>query len=524
MDPLAEALKRPEAYPHETGTIEVVETHISLLFLTESYAYKIKKPVNLGFLDFSTLELRKHFCHEELRLNRRLCPDIYLSVVPVVEWQGKLFLDRPGEIVDYAVKMVRFDRTMELDRMIASGRLERRHIDLLADIVTGFHKGLPQDASGSGFGMPENLIRPMMENFQHMEPAASDAGEEEELLALKGWTLKEHERLRPIFLERKQDGFIRPCHGDMHTGNMVWWRNSILIFDCIEFNEDLSIIDVTSDLAFLFMDLEHAGKPAFAWRILNRWLQATGDYQSLRLLRFYALYRAMVRAKVTAIRYGQSTGKASAQKALDEHRSYLELARRYTLRQQAVLVITFGVSGSGKSHWSAELAERLPAVHLRSDIERKRLVGLDPLQRSQREIYSAEMTRATYRRMLDIAESCLREGIAVIADATFLDLSTRKQFIELATRCGSPCGILGFEAPVEILGKRVEKRYREGRDASEADIKVLYGQLERREPLSSSEEALCIKVNSAGIVDISSIAAKLNCLRERVRQLKSDEG
>lgn len=516
MEPLQEALSHPEAYPHETGTIEVVETHISWIFLTETFAYKVKKPLDLGFLDFSTLEKRHHCCQEELRLNRRLCPDIYLAVVPVVKRENALFVDAEGEIIDYAVKMVRFDRTMELDKMVSSGTLKSEHIDLLSSLIARFHEGLTPAPAETGFGHPDNLIKPVLHNFLHMDPLLEVTQEQARIEALKAWTMKEHKKLYSLFLDRKQNGYIRQCHGDMHTGNMVLWNNRILIFDCIEFNESLSIIDVISDLAFLYMDLEHAGLCGFAWRLLNNYLAETGDYGALPLLRFYAMYRAMVRAKVTAIRYAQTTEAIAAAIVLEEHRSYLSLAERYTLKNNPLLLLTFGVSGSGKSYAVTNIAPEIPGIHIRSDIERKRIVGLRPLEKSKKKgadfIYTEEISRQTYKRLLDLAGLCIREGIPVIIDATFLKASYRKVFLELAAARNTPCRILHFHAPEPLLFERVQKRYLKGCDASEADRAVLVSQLETMEPLSVEEEAISISIDTSEPADGKAIAEQLRSL------------
>jgi len=514
MVTLAEALGHKEAYLHSTGTIEVVETHISWIFLTETYAYKVKKPLNLGFVDFSTLEKRQHFCNEELRLNRRLCPEIYLSVVPVVQSGNSFFVDGSGIIVDYAVKMVRFERTLELDRMLASGLLHKGHIDMLAGIISKFHQGIPSVKTESGFGHPDNLIKPVLANFSHSEPVASNRNEAIRLAALKEWTVKEHQRLYPLFLERQRSGFIRQCHGDMHTGNMVWWKNRIFIFDCIEFNENLSIIDVISDLCFLFMDLEHAGYPEFAWRLLNNYLMESGDYGAVPLLRFYAVYRAMVRAKVTAIRYVQTTEEIARNGVLEEHFSYIKLAERLTRKQEPLLILTCGVSGSGKTTLSRDIAQRIESVHIRSDIERKRIAGLKALERSNKtaktSLYSEEMGRQTYKRLLDVAAICIEEGVRVIVDATFLKAETRRLFIELARKRNCRCRILHVAAPREVLMERLESRYLRGNDASEADTAVLALQLKTIEPFTEEEREICIRVNTAERYDIPGIGQMLS--------------
>jgi len=511
MQLLIEALSRPEAYAHATGTIEVVETHISWIFLTGSLAYKVKKPLDLGFLDFSTLEKRLHCCNEELRLNQRLCGEIYLSVVPIVRSANTFLVDAKGEIVDYAVKMVRFERTMELDRLLAKKQLNEKHIDQLSTMIAQFHASLPAAPAESGFGHPENLIKPVLHNFTSMEPIATVANEEKQLEVLRAWSIREHQRLTPLFLERKHGGFIRQCHGDMHTGNMVWWKGRIFIFDCIEFNENLSIIDVISDLAFLFMDLGHGGEPGLAWRLLNNYLTESGDYGALPLLRFYTLYRAMVRAKVTAIRYAQTSDLNEAQKILEEHRSYLKLAAELSAHTRPLLILTFGVSGSGKTFISRDIAQRAECIHLRSDIERKRLAGLKPLERSDEKgaLYSEQISLQTYQRLLDLASLCLSEKIAVIVDATFLKRSNRKLFIDLAAARRVPCKILHFSASREQLFERVQQRSLAGNDASDADSAVLASQLELVEPLSAEEESIAIAVNTGESVDGAAIAEQL---------------
>ena len=517
MTLLAEALIHPEAYPHATGKIEVIETHISWIFLTGTLAYKVKKPLNLGFLDFSTLEKRHHCCNEELRLNRRLCRDIYLSVVPIVRSANTFLIDADGEVVDYAVKMTQFDRTMELDRMLAGKQLNEGHIDTLSGMIASFHASLPPEPVESGFGHPENLIKPILHNFTSMEPIAASRDEIERLEFLRAWSISEHQRLYPLFLERKSGGFIRQCHGDMHTGNMVWWNNRIFIFDCIEFNEKLSIIDVISDLAFLFMDLKHGGEAGLAWRLLNNYLSETGDYGALPLLRFYTVYRAMVRAKVTAIRYAQTEGKGDAEKILEEHRSYIQLAVECSLPQKPLLVLTCGVSGSGKTTVSGALASELQGIHIRSDIERKRLAGLTALERSEKSeahsIYSEEISLLTYQRLCEIAELCIEEGITVIVDATFIRAADRKRFMDLAAKWQCACRILRFQAPKELLMERVQKRFMRGCDASEADNSVLLWQLEKQEAFSAEEEAMTTEISTVESVDAGAIAQLLLSLK-----------
>ncbi|MEI6639072.1 MAG: hypothetical protein FDX02_01895 [Chlorobium sp.] len=510
MNSIVEALSCPDAYPQTSEVVEVVETHISWVFLTGSFAYKVKKPLDLGFLDFSTLEKRRHYCNEEIRLNRRLCPEIYLSVVPVVRAGESLLVDAPGEIIDYAVKMVQFDRTMELDRMLAQQLLREEHIDCLATLIAGFHSSLPAVAAESGFGHPDNIVKPMLHNFTTLESIICHTHELNQLSLLQAYTMQEHRRLYSLLLKRKSDGFIRQCHGDLHTGNMVLWKERIFIFDCIEFNEAFSTIDVISDLAFLFMNLEHGGESGLAWRLLNHYLAETGDFEALPLLRFYALYRAMVRAKVTAIRFSQSEGP-EAERILEERGSYIARAQSYTCTKKPMLILTFGVSGSGKTLFSRSIAEALRCIHIRSDIERKRLAGLKALERSEenRSLYANDSSQKTYRRLLDLALLCIEAGITVIVDATFLKGSNRQMFIKIAEAHHTPCRILRFSAPDAVLIERVRRRYQRGDDASEADTRVVRLQLGMQEALTVEEEAITLDIDSTEQVDGSAIASRL---------------
>ncbi|NTW56013.1 MAG: AAA family ATPase [Chlorobiaceae bacterium] len=519
MDPLTQALSHPAAYPHPTGVVDVVETHISRIFLAGPWAYKLKKAVNLGFLDFSTLEKRKHFCNEELRLNRRLCPEIYQAVVPVLRSGSDFFLagsKRKGKVVDYLVKMVRFDRTMELDRMLSNRLLTRELVDKISQTVSAFHRTIPSAPENTPFGLPDTIIGPVLANFIHTGEITKDRKEIELLEKLKSWTLREHERLSPLFLLRKSTGFVRHCHGDMHTGNMVLWQGRICIFDCIEFNEVLSMIDVLSDLAFLYMDLKHGGEPGLAWRLLNSYLSDTGDYAALPLLGYYTVYRAMVRAKVTAIRYVQTMHERPDNKVLEEHRSYIRFADECSGKRPPMLLITCGFSGSGKTTVSAEIASQLECLHIRSDIERKRIAGLEPLDRCREGdtavLYSQGSSDETYRKLLEISRISLEEGIPVIADATFLEKEKRAMFRKTAEKAGCPFRILRFHAPEKELVERVRKRMMDNRDASDADLAVLRLQLEKGEGFGEEEKSLVMDIDTSRTVDCEAAARELKTL------------
>ena len=505
MHPVAEALQRPETYPHPAGPdIQVVETHISWIFLTGSYAYKLKKPVDLGFLDFSTLEKRHRYCLEELRLNRRLCVELYLDVLPVVAVDNGFRIGAEGPAVDYVVRMRQFDRSFELDRLLLADRLGMNEIDRIAELIVSFHTSATSAPRDSPFGTPEVLIIPMLENFESLSRSRDGDRESADAENIREWTIETHRQLVPVLRSRKESGFIRECHGDMHTGNMVLWNGRILIFDCIEFNSRLSVIDVMSDAAFLFMDLDHSEHKELAWRFLNLYLSGTGDYEGLRLLRFYAVYRAMVRAKVTAIRYLQESNGIQKAAIFEQHRSYIELALRYISPKSPILVITHGLSGSGKSVLSSKIAGLAGMVHIRSDVERKRLFGLSQLSRSAEkgvDIYQPDTTEKIYRIMLDSAKAAIEGGWPVIVDASFLKRGHRERFIMLAADLSCQCRILDVHAPVEVLERRVRERYEKGSDASEADVEVLKAQIRSVEPLDEREWAMSVSADTDSPVD-----------------------
>ncbi len=509
----AEALRDPQAYPYPVvQQIEVVETHISWIFLTGEFAYKLKKPVNLGFLDFSTLERRKHFCEEELRLNRRLCPDLYLDVLPVTEPDGKIRIGGDGEAIDYVIRMVQFDRRFELDRLLRENGLTKRQIEEAAGAIAAFHAETPRADPAAKFGTPEVILKPMLENLDLTEQVARTIEERSDIEKIRHWTLVEHRQKSGVVRERKALGMVRECHGDLHTGNMVIRDGKITIFDCIEFSHVLSIIDVMSDVAFLFMDLEHSGHPELAWHFLNAWLSKNGDYNGLQVLRLYCVYRAMVRAKVTSIRVAQESDEEEKAKTLAEHHSYIRLALGYTQPRKPMLLITYGVSGSGKSTWAAQLADMGGFIHIRSDVERKRLFGIGSLERSAGkgfDIYTPYATQKTYDTMLGDASTALSAGFPVIVDATFPDAHKRAPFIRLARAMNCECRILCFQATHETLRERVRTRHEKGSDASEADQKVLEAQLHAIESPAGDEKALCIQIDTEGEVTVEALLTAL---------------
>ena len=356
---LLAALGDPRRYPHPVERIELIETHISWVLLTGRYAYKLKKPLDLGFLDFSTLERRREACEKELRLNRRTAPDLYLEVVPVTGTPDEPVVGGSGLAIEYAVKMREFPQAALLDRAAARGELRLEQMDELASTVARFHAKVERADPQTEFGTPEAVIAPARQNFAQLRPLATDADAAAVLGRLAAWTDGESARCREAFDARRREGFVRECHGDLHLRNLVLLDGRIVPFDCLEFNDALRWIDVAAEVAFVVMDLVDHGLTSHAWRFLDAYLAETGDYGSLAVLRFYLVYRAMVRAKIACLRAQQlPEGVPQRRQADGEFREYLRLAEAFASLERRALIVTRGLSGSGKTVFSGLLTGR----------------------------------------------------------------------------------------------------------------------------------------------------------------------
>jgi len=493
---LIDGLVRSGVFPHATPHIRVIETHISWVLLTGAYAYKIKKPVDLGFVDFSTLQKRRFFCHEELRLNRRFAPDLYLEVVTIGGSVAAPVMDCAAEpALEVAVRMREFPADALLSRQVDAGRVSVSQIAEFGSDLASLHAAAPIAGTGDEFGSIGAVIRPMEENFAVLDPPCQGTELAPLLHRLHDWTRAEARRHEPLLAERRSLSRVRECHGDLHLDNLVRWENRIIPFDCLEFDPGLRWIDVINEVAFLFMDTLRAGRSDLAYAFLNRYLAESGDYPALALLPFYLVYRAMVRAKVQSLSSDESGSRQSTVK------NYLQLAMSWAEPVATpMLIITHGLSGSGKTAISGELITALPAVRLRSDLERKRLHGLAAGDRSNSGLdaglYSAESGEKTYRRLAELAGIGLQAGFSMIVDAAFLHAAQRNQFARLAKKTGSSFVILACDAPPDVLKARVAGRARAGSDASEADLAVLSNQLDHYQPLTPGEEAAVVHLDT----------------------------
>ncbi len=504
---LIEALEDPARYPEPVESVSIIETHISWILLTGRCAYKIKKGVDLGFLDFSTLERREHFCREELRLNRRLAPELYLGVVALTGSPTHPVFDGPGRPIEWAVRMRQFDPGLRFDRLLAAGRLEACHFASLGRLLAEFHADCPIATGDRDHGRPERVRAAVNGNFEQSLPLA--IGEEAARLeALRRWSLEQTRILEPLIEARRRSGRVRECHGDMHLANIALIEGRPVPFDALEFNEDLRWIDTISELAFLTMDLQRRGRPGMANLVRNVYLEHGGDYEGLPLSTYYEVYRALVRLKVAAIRRRQDPG--AAESATDEITGYLELAEGLMARRRPFLAITHGLSGSGKSSVTERLLSRLPMLRIRADRERRRLFP-DVTER-----YTVRANDATYGRLLDLARTALEADVSVVVDATFLNRRRRGAFRRLAAGLGLPFIILDMQAPIECLRRWIVERADEGSDPSEADLAVLERQLRDREPLTATERAEAIVVDTAHDIDFTALVAAIEArLRQR---------
>ncbi|QDT55530.1 Phosphotransferase enzyme family protein [Caulifigura coniformis] len=506
-----EALHRPDAYPHPTAAIRLVETHLSWVVLTGDWAYKLKKPIALGFVDFSTLDKRKACCEEELRLNRRTVPGIYDDVVTLVQTGSGPRFDKQGDVLEYAVRMHQFPQSDVLLSITDSGRLTPSQIEQLAHSIAAMHASAAVAPENSPFGKPAT-VRRYTEGCLPPVAAAISPDQAPKLDSLTRWVQEEATRLDQHFADRRQAGFIRECHGDLHLGNIVLVDGVPQPFDCIEFNAELRFIDVVSDLAFIFMDLVDHERPGSAWQLLNGWLTTTGDFSGLAALRYYVVYRALVRAKVAAIRLTQAgltpNDIADTRKLLA---GYLELADRQSRTTGHGLILMHGLSGSGKSCVARTLSLELGAVCIRSDVERKRNLA-SRATAGVSELYSGAAISDVYRRMLDPAAAILRAGLPVIVDATFLEMSHRLQFQRLADELGVPWALVTCEAPESVLEQRVQKRRSEGGDPSDATLEVLRLQRSSAAPLSATEIPRTHRCETSGAVDQVRLAAAVRSL------------
>lgn len=500
----------------EAGGHEVTqfETHVSRVLLVGAYAYKFKKALRLPFLDDATLEARRLHCEQECQLNRRLAPGMYIGVVAVTGAIDQPVLGGAGAALEYAVKMHAFEQRALWGCRIADGVIDGGDIDRLAQILARFHNAAARAPDASAWGSAETISAAFAGTLDELSTLAGEGDCADRLSALREWEASERVRLKSRFWLRKAQGMVRECHGDLHCDNVLTADGRVRVFDRIEFSDSLRWIDVMDDLAFICMDLAWRGRADFAARLLNRYLESTGDYAGLAVLPYYRVHRALVRAKVMLLRSRQrGIAKGARERYRKEGHAYLAFASQCMRPGHAALVVTHGYSGSGKTTLCRLLVEILGAVQIRSDIERKRLhVGPGypgaatpcwPM------LYGAAATRRTYRRLHSLAKEITGAGWPVLVDATCLMAAQRASFRALAREMMVPCFLFDVRADQATAAGRIVSRKDEGLDASDADVAVLERQIAEGEPLTPAEAASAIVIDSAA--GISTERARRAC-------------
>jgi len=513
--PLIQGLLDPALYPGHVDRVELLQTHGAWVLLAGDSAYKIKKPVQFDFMDFSTLALRRTACEAELRINQRFASDrpehrIYREVLPIVGTPEAPRWGRPGvddeAAMEFAVHMRRFDEAGRLDHVCERGALQPEHLVQLARRLARVQAGADVAPADAPWGQPDTVHAVVQDNLQTLHRLLTAPADQPALQALQDWTDAQWPAISAELARRRAAGRVREGHGDLHLANLVLIDDEVLPFDAIEFNEALRWVDVAGDLAFTWMDLQRMGQPGLAHLLISEWIDASGDVTAPAVLPFFAVYLALVRAKVAAIRLGQLVPDSPELRSpradlpsdttelQHEIRAYLHLAHRLAWPEAPQLLITHGLSGSGKSHAAAQWLLQHPgsrALRLRSDVERKRLFGLAPLQASdpaQRSaFYGPQAGAQTYASLQGRAQALLQQGWTVVVDAAFLRRHERDAFAQLARAQGCPFGILAPSAPVAVLRARIQARQARGVDPSEATLDVLERQLQWIEPLGPDE-------------------------------------
>jgi aminoglycoside phosphotransferase family enzyme/predicted kinase len=493
---LIQQMCQPDFYPHAVvEPIRLMQTHVSYVLLTGDYAYKVKKPVNFGFLDYSTLAQRRHFCEEELRLNQRTAANLYLDVVPIGQ-DGETYHFGANPAVEYAVKMVQFPQDTLLSALYSRGELTEDLIRTLAEQVAAFHLAADTNDHIRTYGTVAQIRQAFDENYEQTLGYVGGPQTQAQLEETQAATDHIFATQVDLFQRRVDQNWIRACHGDLHLNNLCYWQNQLYLFDCIEFNEPFRYVDVMYDVGFVVMDLLAKDCRPLATAFLNHYVEQTGDWEGLQLLPLYISRQAYVRAKVTSFLLNDpAIDEATKAQASQTAAPYYRLAWDVVQPQTGRLYLMAGLSGSGKSTTARELARQTGAIHLRSDAVRKHLAGVPLMERGDQSLYSPEMTQKTYSRLLELGLTLAKAGFTVVLDAKYDRETLRQPALDQAQVVGIPAQLLHCTAPPEVLESRVRQR---SGDIADANVAVLQQQV--MEPFTEAERPWVKTVDTTGDV------------------------
>lgn len=503
LPPLIQSLLDPSSYPDPTGRVELGQTHVSYLLFTGDFVYKIKKPVDFGFLDFSTLEKRDYFCQQELKLNRRISPDVYLAVVPIIAKGGNYVIGGTGEAVEYAVKMRRLPADGMASTLLENNQLTEKMVRQLARLIADFHQRAEASPEISAYGSLEGVSRNVRENFEQTEQYIGQSISERKYQSIRDYSLGFLKKNAELFQRRVEHGRVKDCHGDLHLDQICFTPAGVRVIDCIEFNERFRFCDAASDIAFLAMDIERHNRWDLSLALMEEYSGASGDLDVKGLLDFYKCYRAYVRGKVESFRLDDphiSTEEKLA--AILRASLYFDLAYAYASRgYPASLVITCGLVGTGKSSVAEELASETGMSVISSDRVRKALAGVPPAERHYDAyaagMYSVEQSQDTYQEMFRLAEALLGDGQSVVLDATFRKREDREKALLLAKKTGAGFWAVECVCSEDIVRHRLERRAIAGSSPSDGRWEIYERDKREYLPLTDIPEQQHILVNTS---------------------------
>ncbi|MCX7816240.1 MAG: AAA family ATPase [Syntrophales bacterium] len=507
MDRIITAMSNPAFYPHNPESVDVVQTHISFIFLAGDEVYKVKKPVDFGFLDFTTLEKRRFFCEEELRLNRRLAPSVYLDVVPVTEQGGSLSLSGAGQVVEYALRMRRLPEERMLKKLLNREDFDPSVMDVIAEKLASFHRDAATGEQVNVYGSLDTIRRNHEENFYQTEKYRDITIPSITFRFIKCYAYSFMEEKKELFEKRVRDGRIREGHGDLHLEHIIVADEEVVIFDCIEFNERFRCADVVADVAFLAMDLDYNGYPSFGDRFVKAYVNASGDGELNTLLDFYKCYYAYVRGKVVSFKLDDPhVDDREKERDLEVAQRYFDLAYTYAARMDVpVLVVMAGLMGTGKSVLAERIGKRIGAEVIRSDVLRKEMFSipltehrLDPFGEG---LYTEDISKRVYARALERALSTLSRGKSVIIDASYKRAEERKKVSKAAETMGVKCFVVECLCPEETVKSRLESRMRTSSDASDGRWEIFEAQKKDFEPVREFPSSLHIRVDTSQSIE-----------------------